>query len=723
MPLKIHALDASVINKIAAGEIVISPVNALKEMMENSIDAEATMIDILVKEGGVKLLQITDNGTGINKDDLGILCERFTTSKLRTFDDLSSIATFGFRGEALASISHISRVTVITKTKNDKCAWKAMYSEGKMLGDPQPVAGKNGTIIAVEDLFYNIPSRLRALRSPGEEFNKILDVVGRYGINSENIGFSCKKFGDSQLALMVKSTLGIKDRIRIVFSSSVSSKILDFNMSVSESLKDFGLISAKGYISDLDYNSKKVIQPVFFINGRLVSCEPLKRSLNQVFSSFLPKGIKPFLYLSLYIKPANVDVNVHPTKREVRFLHEEEIIDNTAIQLQEKLASIDTSRTFKTSSMSYSQGAQVQSQATQSQTQSGSPIFSKVRRQENKLIRTDPSQTKITKYLRTSEFEPSQYLLDTKNKRVRDDSTEESNDTAIHERLDAELEGSETTLVPGSNSYPSRRETPSVLRPRKIINLTSIKELRVRVDEQSHSELTNIFANLTYVGIVDGSRRLGSIQCDLKLFLVDYGAICNELFYQIGLTGFANFGKIHLFDDDRNAEGLKISELLEHIDNLSEETMVKIITQLQSMADMLDEYFSIEIECSSAWREAKIMSIPILLKDYAPPLSKLPFFVYRIGTKVKWDDEKECLDGILRQIALFYIPAMIERVGEDDSEALKEKYATEMTQLANILDHVIFPAIKLRLLAPRNLLKDVVEVANLPGLYKVFERC
>ena len=259
---------------------------------------------------------------------------------------------------------------------------------------------------------------------------------------------------------------------------------------------------------------------------------------------------------------------------------------------------------------------------------------------------------------------------------------------------------------------------------RVTVNLTSIKNLKELVDQQCHSELTKIFANLTYVGIVDETRRLASIQCDLKLFLVDYGSICNELFYQIGLTDFSNFGKIILFDEDSTEEGFNLMDILKNIDTLRIEKIEEIVKKLSNMKEMLNEYFSIEIIVNDEdWKLSRIKSIPLLLKDYNPPLSKLPFFLYRLGTQVNWENEQECLDEVLKQLALFYIPPIIERVEENDSEYLKSRYAAEMHELTDIMDHVIFPVIKRRLLAPRRLLKDVVEVANLPGLYKVFERC
>ncbi|CDO93714.1 unnamed protein product [Kluyveromyces dobzhanskii CBS 2104] len=682
MASRIKPLDVSVINKIAAGEIVIAPVNALKEMMENSIDAKATMIDVLVKEGGIKLLQITDNGSGINKEDLPILCERFTTSKLAIFEDLSKIETFGFRGEALASISHIARVTVTTKTEKDECAWKASFSEGKMLGDPKPVAGKTGTIITVEDLFYNIPSRLKALRSPADEFNKILDVIGRYSINNDNVGFSCKKFGDSKVALMIKSDLSKKDRVRIIFGAHVSTKLMELHIDVTNDVEKNGLLSASGLITNLDFTNKKPIQPAFFINGRLVSCDPMRRSFNQIYSTFLPKGNKSFMYLALTIRPQNVDVNIHPTKREVRFLHEEEIIDALAFQLQEKLASIDTSRTFKTASFA---ATPYHAPISNHETPDTAKTNQKVKRQENKLVRIDSSQAKITNYMRSAKLE----FLPPHNNAHKSSAlttTDDSNTT---------LHNNEQDLEPGSGTLYG--------------------------EEASTHQTTS--RNNTYF-IVPKKKRLASIQCDLKLFLVDYGSICNELFYQIGLSDFSNFGRIMLYDQDDNEPGFNLKKVLENIDTLREEKIQQIIEKIANMKEMLNEYFCLEVETNEGgWSETRIKCVPLLLKDYNPPLSKLPFFIYRVGTQVNWDDEMECIDGILRQLALFYIPPIIQKVDGTDSEYLNARYASEMNELTDTMDHVIFPTIKKRLLAPKTLLKDVVEVANLPGLYKVFERC
>ena len=174
----------NIVFRIAAGEVVQRPSAAIKEMMENSLDAGSTSIVITVKGGGMQLLQIQDNGHGIRKDDLGIVCERFTTSKLSTFEDLKKINTYGFRGEALASITHVAHVTILTRTADSQCAYKSKYLDGKPVpmkpgenANPKPCAGVVGTTITVEDLFYNLPTRKQAFKNPNEQYQRILDVV------------------------------------------------------------------------------------------------------------------------------------------------------------------------------------------------------------------------------------------------------------------------------------------------------------------------------------------------------------------------------------------------------------------------------------------------------------------------------------------------------------------------------------------------------------------
>ncbi|OWF38740.1 DNA mismatch repair protein Mlh1-like [Mizuhopecten yessoensis] len=218
----IRKLDEVVVNRIAAGEVIQRPANALKEMMENCLDAKATSITVIVKQGGLKLLQIQDNGTGIRKDDMNIVCERFTTSKLQSFDDLSSIATYGFRGEALASISHVAHVTITTRTVDSKCAYRGQFTDGKLKEAVKPCAGNVGTQITVEDLFYNISTRRKALKSPSEEHSKVIEVVSRYAVHNCKVGFTLKKHGESTAEVRTPANSTHVENIRTIFGPSIA---------------------------------------------------------------------------------------------------------------------------------------------------------------------------------------------------------------------------------------------------------------------------------------------------------------------------------------------------------------------------------------------------------------------------------------------------------------------------------------------------------------------
>ncbi|KAK1979937.1 DNA mismatch repair protein MutL [Colletotrichum cereale] len=714
---RIRALDPNVVNKIAAGEIIVAPVNALKELIENSVDAGATALEVLVKEGGLKLLQITDNGCGIQKEDLEILCERHTTSKITAFEDLTSIATYGFRGEALASISHIAHLSVTTKTKDSECAWRATYLDGKLApakpgqsAEPKPTAGRQGTQISVEDMFYNIPTRRRAFRSPAEEFNKIIDIVGRYAIHCKGVAFSCKKHGESGTSVSVQASASEVDRIRQIYGSGVANELMPFSTS-----EDRWGFKATGWATNANYNIKKTTF-LLFINHRCVDSTSIKRALEQLYSSFLPKGGRPFIYLSLEIDPARVDVNVHPTKQEVHFLNEDDVIQSICEHIRSKLAEVDTSRTFMTQSLlpgSHMMDVtpQAEGDGTPATPARETPGSKRPRRNSNSLVRTDTSLRKITSML------PSATALTPSKASPAAAAT-----TAAATPDDNALSASENIQY----EIVDRQFAP--------MRLSSIKELRAEVREDMHNDLTDIFANHTFVGIVDERRRLAAIQGGIKLYLIDYGRTCYEYCYQVGLTDFGNFGTIRFTPPLDLREILRVGAEIEKNDIESpdeefdvDEVVDKVVAQLIERREMLSEYFSLEVSPAG-----ELLTIPLLIKGYTPAMVKLPRFLLRLGPCVDWTEEKSCFETFLKELASFYVPEQLPpTVGGDagdEGEGVEGRHDEQLTErrrnLRWALEHVFFPSFKARLVATTSLMKAaVLEVADLKGLYRVFERC
>ncbi|KAI5463438.1 hypothetical protein BGZ63DRAFT_422791 [Mariannaea sp. PMI_226] len=701
-PLHHHsvALDPTVVNKIAAGEIIVAPVHALKELIENAVDAGSTSLEILTKDGGLKLLQITDNGCGIEKEDLAILCERHTTSKITSFEDLSSIATYGFRGEALASISHIAHLTVTTKTKDSDLAWRATYLDGRLAphkpgqsAEPKGVAGRPGTQITVEDLFYNTHARRRAFRSGADEFNKIIDMVGRYAIHCAGVGFSCKKAGESSTSLSVQAQATVIDRIRQIYGSSVANELLKF-----ETSEDRWRFKAQGYATNANYSVKKTTL-LLFINHRCVESTHIKKALEQMYVNFLPKQGHPFIYLNLEIDPARVDVNVHPTKREVHFLNEDEIIQAICEHIESKLAAVDTSRTFMTQTLLPGVKPPVESPLPDSDAtpSRGTPLTKRPRRNSNDLVRTDTAERKITSMFSRSTAAQSPASVDRAEQPV-----------AVPEKIDYELVDKESVTC----------------------RLSSIKELRAEVREEMHNELTEIFASHTFVGIVDDQRRLAAIQGGVKLYLVDYGHVCYEYFYQLGLTDFGNFGTIclkpsldlrQLLRMAAEAEKSAVSSPDEDFD--VEKLVERVANQLIERREMLQEYFSLEISPLG-----ELVSIPLLIKGYTPPLIKLPQFLLRLGPNVNWGEEKGCFETFLRELSTMYVPESLPVLPGDEESLRAEDIPEELRQrrqnVRYAVQNLFFPAFKSRLVATNSLMESgVLEVASLKGLYRVFERC
>ena len=634
------------------------------------------------------------------------MCERHTTSKITSFEDLSSIATYGFRGEALASISHIAHLTVTTKTKDSSLAYRAHYLDGKLASpkpgqpaQPKGVAGRPGTQIAVEDLFYNVPTRRRAFRSPADEFNKIIDMVGRYAIHSRGVGFTCKKAGESSNSLSIQSQATVTDRIRQIYGGSVANELISFTASDGR----WGF-EAEGMVTNANYHIKKTTF-LLFINQRSVDSSAIKKAIEQTYAAYLPKGGHPFVYLSLQIEPSRVDVNVHPTKREVHFLNEDEIVQAICKEIETKLAAVDTSRTFMAQTLLPGAPAPVADMPAHTPRNVGSPDFMITGKKHppnpSSLIRTDTQERKITSMF--------SYSGNTSN--------------------------------PATNGSSKGREDEPLARPEQIeyekgdrefmqCRLRTIKQLRADVRDEMHTELTEIFSNHTFVGIVDDKRRLAAFQSGIKLYLVDYSRVCFEYFYQLGLTDFANFGTIkfnpplNLLTLLRKAAEFEKQHLPpEDADWDTEELSERVANQLIERREMLHEYFSLEISPAG-----DLITLPLLVKGYTPPLSKLPRFLLNLGPKVNWKEEQLCFETFLKELAKWYVPESLPAAPGGQGapeEVIPDELRKRRQHVRYAVEHIFFPAFKARLVATNGLMENggVLECADLKGLYRVFERC
>eukprot|EP00917_Polyrhabdina_sp_WS-2016_P027147 GHVP01058045.1.p1 GENE.GHVP01058045.1~~GHVP01058045.1.p1 ORF type:complete len:275 (+),score=55.99 GHVP01058045.1:81-905(+) len=267
---EIIVLEEEVVRRISAGEVVVRPGNAVKEILENSLDSGATSIDI--ETDGISYIQIEDNGCGIKPEDLPLVCHRHATSKIKKIGDLSGVGTFGFRGEALASISTVSSVTILTKRKELPYGHSAEYNDTVMSNKPVKKQRRDGTTVLVRDLFYNSRERKLALRSASEEYIMILNIVQKYSYANPGISFSCKRKGKTPDLTIEKSNT-VEERINIVYGPSLGKNLIQttiLNLSDPE-------IEADGYISNVSFRNRTPLF-IFFLNDRLVDIDSLKKN-------------------------------------------------------------------------------------------------------------------------------------------------------------------------------------------------------------------------------------------------------------------------------------------------------------------------------------------------------------------------------------------------------------------------------------------------------------
>ncbi len=312
---KIQVLDQVTIDKIAAGEVVERPASVVKELVENAIDARATAVEVEIEDGGISLIRIADNGTGMEPDDVRNAFLRHSTSKIRQVDDLMHISSLGFRGEALSSIAAVSRIEMITKGRDHVLGTSYQISGGKEIS-MEETGAKDGTTFLVRQLFYNVPARRKFLKTPMTEASHVSDLMTRLALSRPDISFQFVNNGQERMHTSGNGRL--KDVIYHIYGREITASLIEISVENEE-------IRLSGFIGNPTVTRGNRNFETFFVNGRYIKSGILSKAVEDAYKDFTMQHKYPFVVLHLEILGEEIDVNVHPTKMELRFGHQQEV--------------------------------------------------------------------------------------------------------------------------------------------------------------------------------------------------------------------------------------------------------------------------------------------------------------------------------------------------------------------------------------------------------------
>lgn len=307
--MELRILPGNIANMIAAGEVVQRPASVVKELVENAVDAGAEQISVIIKDSGRTLIQVIDNGKGMNPDDAVLCFERHATSKIATAEDLEDITTFGFRGEALASIAAVAEVTLKTRTEDEEVGCQVEFA-ASVHNSTTEIATPKGTNIAVRNLFYNVPARRKFLKSDKVEFKHIVEEFTKVALTRPEIGFSLSHNGKDVFVL--KPAKSLKYRIMDLLGASVTGDVVDV-------CADTSVVSLRGFVGRPDTARKTLGNQFFFVNGRYFRSPYLHKAVMKAYEGMIADGVTPSYFIYLEVDPHSVDVNISPTKSEVKF--------------------------------------------------------------------------------------------------------------------------------------------------------------------------------------------------------------------------------------------------------------------------------------------------------------------------------------------------------------------------------------------------------------------
>jgi DNA mismatch repair protein MutL len=334
---KIIVLDENTSNKIAAGEVIERPASVVKELLENSIDAGATSISVEIKNGGITFIKINDNGSGIDEDDVELAFERHATSKIKNSEDLESIATLGFRGEALASIASVASVELTSRVKSNQHGTLIKIKGGKVK-EVNKTGCPVGTTFVVKDLFYNTPARFKFLKKDSTEAGYISDIITRVALAKPHIAL--KLVSNNTLLVHTPGNNDLLSVIYSIYGKETSKNVIEINYTDNK-------VKMTGYAGKTDIARSSRTNQSIFVNGRYIKSKLISSAIDEAYKTYLLKNKYAFIVLSLEINPMLIDVNVHPTKMDIRFSDEQEIFRSVYHAISSALIGKDLSKNLQ----------------------------------------------------------------------------------------------------------------------------------------------------------------------------------------------------------------------------------------------------------------------------------------------------------------------------------------------------------------------------------------
>ncbi|CAJ0941247.1 unnamed protein product, partial [Mesorhabditis belari] len=678
---EIRRLPDEVVARIAAGEVVVRAANALKELIENSLDAGSRSIIIKCERGGLDLIRVEDDGSGIRKECLPIVCERFTTSKLTTFDDLRNMRTFGFRGEALSALSQVSKVSIKTKTKDEICAFEASYIEGQLVGTVKPSSGLNGTLIIATELFYNWPARLNGFKNIAEENSRIADAITRFAVLRPDVSFSfCR--GDDRKNFRTKGDGDRRAVIAALLGSHLTKDMLEFTL--NDSALNFSLECAltrpTSAATSTAVNAKKLRGKTFFlfINNRIVLCNALRHAVDSVFAAHAV--ISPFTYMSIQIDVTCIDVNVHPTKESVIFLNEDLIIECIKEKLNMLVKdSLNISPALSSASQPSCKTSSSKSNLSVASSQSNALKNSPLAQRPQETVRTDHKERTLEQFM-----------------------SPKSRSFAV-ELIKEEVQ-------------------PTMVKELEELLIKEFQSLDREIKTSFSPEFIHFFKKTVFVGAIDCERIL--MQNGPDLFIADFYRLLWQFFYEMAVFGFGNHGRF-----DLQAYNLRVEDILATLPLSANKTFhtEEAFSRLTQNKDWLLQYFGIGFVIGEG-EKLMLTVLPSMVHGFCPQLEYLPLFLNEL-LAIGLSQEGFTVRKISVALANFFVLRSKYCIGTSPSQL----HPTELLPTwRELIQHVLLPKMREHLLPPRTWVDDsgeekiftpFVQLTSTSQLYKVFERC